>query len=150
MSAPVNLPTDEIAVNQLQKKIQQDSSDVAGASITLCKLCPTAWAELLLFSGLQSVGSIAAVCKLFRNCTFEDASFWVAYDGQCCKPSMGLSLLSPASVRNIVRCRRFGLEGNWGMRFAELARTRSHAETFAAAIHILSGVRPDDDALEAA
>jgi len=150
MSAPVNLPTDEIAVNQLQKKIQQDSSDVAGASIALCKLCPTAWAELLLFSGLQSVGSVAAVCKLLRNCTFEDTSFWVAYESQYCKPSLGLTVLTPGLMRDALRRRRFGLEGNWGMKFAKIASTSSYAKTFAEAIPKLSGIQPHDDALEAA
>merc|ERR1719159_1172160 len=111
-------------------------------SVALSQLGPTAWAEVLLFSGLESVGSIAAVCTLFRNCTFEDTSFWIAFDGQCCKPSMGFTLLSPASMRDTVRRRRFGLEGYWGMTFAELARKSSHGKTFAAAIPILSGVRP--------
>jgi hypothetical protein len=150
MSALAGLPSDGITVKLDQRETEQDSSDVISTSVTLCQLCPTAWAELLLFSGLQSVGSVAAVSRLFRNCTFEDASFWIAYDGQCCKPSQGLSLLSPSAMRDAVRRRTFGLEGGWGMTFAKLAGTGPHAKTFEEAMPILSGIRPDDDALEAA
>lgn len=134
----------------IQRELEQDSYGIGSTSVDLCQLCPTAWAEILLFSGLKSVGSIAAVCTLFRNCTFEDTTFWMAYDGECCKPSPALALLSPSSMRNSVRQRKFGLEGDWGIKFAKLARTSSHAKTFAEAIPILSGIRPEDDALEAA
>jgi hypothetical protein len=145
----VEIAADEI--NALQQKSKQELSDATkNMSVALSQFGPTAWAEVLLFSGLQSVGSIAAVCKYLCNCTFEDTNFWIAFDGHCCKPSLGLTLQSPSSMRDTLRRRRFGLEGHWGMTFAELARTSSHAKTFADAIPILSGVRPEDDALEAA
>lgn len=154
IAGPVSLLSSSLPVDAItlpKQESEQNVSDVAKkTSVALCQLCPTAWAELLSFSGLQSVGSIAAVCTLFRNCTFEDTSFWIAFDGEGCKPSMGFTSLSPSCMRDLVRRRRFGLEGHWGMTFAELARTGSHADTFAAAVPILSGIQPDDDALEAA
>eukprot|EP00746_Dinoflagellata_sp_MGD_P144657 gnl/MRDRNA2_/MRDRNA2_77369_c0_seq1.p1 gnl/MRDRNA2_/MRDRNA2_77369_c0~~gnl/MRDRNA2_/MRDRNA2_77369_c0_seq1.p1 ORF type:complete len:439 (+),score=95.10 gnl/MRDRNA2_/MRDRNA2_77369_c0_seq1:166-1317(+) len=146
----VELPAaDEIM--SLKEKKEQDVADVAQSmSAALGQFGSTAWAEILLFSDLHSVGSIAAVCKHLCYCTFEDTNFWIAFDGHCCKPETGLTLLSPSSMRDTVRRRRFGLEGHWGLTFAQLALTSAHAKTFTAAIPILSGVRPDDDALEAA
>lgn len=135
----------------LQENNEQGVNEVAeNMSVALSQFGSTAWAEILLFSDLGSVGSIAAVCKHLCNCTFEDTNFWIAFDGHCCKPQMGLTLLSPSSMRDTVRRRRFGLEGHWGLTFAQLARTSSHAKTFAAAVPILSGIKPDDDPLEAA
>jgi hypothetical protein len=102
----------------------------------------------MLFVDIQLLGSVAAVCKLFRACTFDDVYFWQAYLSPSCQ--LSISGVCATQMRSLARRSVFGLEGPWGRKFAELVWTQPHADTFARALRVLSGLAPEDDQFETA
>lgn len=118
--------------------------------VILSRLGPDAWAELLRFTELHSLGSVAVVCTMFCKCTFEDIRFWLAYAGVGAQPCALTTNISPSIMRNSIRRVAFGLEGAWGKAFADFASIHTNSEVFTQAIRMFSGIRSTDDELETA
>jgi len=114
------------------------------------RLGPDAWAELLRFVELWSLGSVAVVCTTFCKCTFEDIRFWMAYAGLGANHVALTSSISPGMMRSAVRRVAFGLEGSWGKAFSNFAADNTSIKIFTEATRMLSGIRKEDDELETA
>lgn len=119
-------------------------------AVILTRLGPDAWAELLRFTELRCLGSVAVTCTLFSKCTFEDIRFWMAYAGIGPRYSELTNSITASVMRAAVRRVAFGLEGAWGKAFAGFAAEHNSADVFSEAARMICGIRSDDDELETA